>query len=164
MKSGIFQILRKLEGLMNICAGIALLLMMLVVVFDIVGRTFGLWFVLSSVEQATLYMMLLAFFGLARCFRDEGNIVVDIATQSLTPRTVRRIDAFWALVAAIVLLPLGYAAIMDGITLHNFGRRSEVLQISPLVHHAIAGFGLSVAALISLVECLKLVMRQDDAA
>ncbi len=152
-----------LERIMTAIAGIALLLMVLVVVYDIVGRSFGLWHVLSSVEQTTLYMMLLGFFGLARCFRDQGNIVVDVATQSMSPRTVRRIDAFWAVLAAAILLPLGYSSIADGLVLHGYGQRSEVLGISPLVHHAIAGFGLGVAALVSLLTGLRLAFARQQA-
>lgn len=155
-----------IERIMIAIAGIALLLMVVVVVYDIAGRSLGLWHVLSSVEQTTLYMMLLGFFGLARCFRDQGNIVVDLATQSMSPGMVRRIDAFWALLAAAIMLPLGYASITDGMVLHAYGQRSEVLGISPLVHHAIAGFGLCAAALVSLVSGLKLAFarsREDPA-
>ena len=98
------------ERIVTAIAGIALLLMMLMVVYDIVGRSLGLWHVLSSVEQTTLYMMLLGFFGLVRCFRHSGNIVVDVATHGLSAGMVRRIDAFWAVLAALILLPLGYPA------------------------------------------------------
>ena len=154
-----------LERIMTAIAGIALLLMVLVVVYDIVGRSFGLWHVLSSVEQTTLYMMLLGFFGLARCFRDQGNIVVDVATQGMSAHTVRRIDAFWAVLAAAILMPLGYSSLADGLVLHGYGQRSEVLGISPLVHHAIAGFGLCVAALVSLLAGLRAAFaRQHDNA
>jgi|GEM_PF-3597363 TRAP-type C4-dicarboxylate transport system permease small subunit len=162
MKQFLVTILHQTARLLNLLAGIALLLMMLVVVYDILGRTFGWWFVLSTVGQTTLYMMILGFLGLASCFRDEGNIVVDIATQHLSAKSVRRIDAFWALIAAIVLLPLGYMALKDGFTLHGFGRRSEVLHISPLVHHSIAAFGLAIAALISMAECVKLIWFKEE--
>jgi TRAP-type C4-dicarboxylate transport system permease small subunit len=156
------------ERVVTAIAGVALVLMMLVVVYDIVGRSFGLWYVLSTVEQTTLYMMLLGFFGLVRCFRDGGNIVVDVATHSLPADLVRRIDAFWAVLAALILLPLGYASLKDGLVLHGYGQRSEVLGISPLVHYAIAAFGLSAAALVSLFTGLKLAFsrapagQQDD--
>ena len=151
------------ERIVTAIAGIALLLMMLMVVYDIVGRSLGLWHVLSSVEQTTLYMMLLGFFGLVRCFRDSGNIVVDVATHGLPAGVVRRIDAFWAVLAALILLPLGYASLKDGLALHGYGQRSEVLGISPLVHHAIAAFGLAAAALVSLFTGLKLALTRTPA-
>jgi TRAP-type C4-dicarboxylate transport system permease small subunit len=153
-----------IELIMTLIAGIALLLMMLVVVYDITGRSLGLWNVLSTVEQTTLYMMLLGFFGLVLCFRDQGNIVVDIATQSLPERRVRRIDAFWAVVAAAILLPLGYVSFADGLVLHGYGQRSEVLGISPLVHYSIAGFGLIATALVSFVTGLRLLLSPSSGA
>jgi TRAP-type C4-dicarboxylate transport system permease small subunit len=139
-----------LETLMTAIAGTALILMMMVVVVDIAGRSLGLWHILSTVEQTTLYMMLLGFLGLARCFRTEGNIVVDVATQGLSEAAVRRIDAVWSVITAVVLIPLAVMSVRDGITLHGYGQRSEVLGISPLVHHAIAGFGLVIAAIVAL--------------
>lgn len=144
------------ERVITTVAGIALVMMMAIVVYDIAGRSFGLWHILSSVEQTTLYMMLLGFLGLVRCFRDSGNIVVDVATHNLSASSLRRIDAFWAVVAAFVLLPLGYASLKDGFVLHGYGQRSEVLGISPLFHHAIAGFGLAAAALVSLFTGFRL--------
>jgi TRAP-type C4-dicarboxylate transport system permease small subunit len=133
-----------------------------VVVVDIVGRSFGLWHILSTVEQTTLYMMLLGFFGLAHCFRTEGNIVVDVATQGLSRAAVRRIDAAWSIVTAIVLIPLAVMSVRDGLTLHGYGQRSEVLGISPLVHHAIAGVGLAVAALVALGMGVRGVLRRAN--
>jgi TRAP-type C4-dicarboxylate transport system permease small subunit len=144
-------------------AGVALVLMVLVVVFDILGRSLGLWHVLSSVEQTTLYMMLLGFFGLVRCFADSGNIVVDVATHSLPKGIVRRIDAFWSVLATLVLLPLGYTSLKDGLVLHGYGQRSEVLGISPLVYHAIAAFGLAAAALVSLYVGIRLAFAREIA-
>jgi TRAP-type C4-dicarboxylate transport system permease small subunit len=64
----------------------AVVLMMLMVVYDITGRSLGLWHVLSTVEQTTLYMMLLGFFGLGALLSRQGNIVVDVATHSLPAR------------------------------------------------------------------------------
>lgn len=155
MLSKSFHLFTKLESLLSTVAGAALLMMMLVVVYDIVGRTFGIWNLLSAVEQTTLYMMLLGFFGLSQCYRDGEHIVVDLATSGLSKRTVNRIDAFWAILTAILLLPLGYLVVVDGLGLHAYGRRSEILGISPLVHHAIGGLGLGMAALVALMIGLQ---------
>jgi hypothetical protein len=51
-----------------------------------------------------------------------------------------------------------FPSLKDGLVLHGYGQRSEVLGISPLVHHAIAGFGLSAAALVSFVTGLRLLL------
>ena len=145
----------RLEQLLLALAGASLLMMVLIVVVDIFGRSLGLWNLLSTIEQTTLYMMILGFFGLSRCFRDEGNIVVDLATNGLSKRAVTRIDALWGIVTALVLLPLAYLVVGDGIALDAYGRRSEIMGISPLVHHAIAGLGFAMAAIVALLIALR---------
>lgn len=147
-----------IDRVLTAIAGVALVLMMMIVVVDIVGRSFGFWHILSTPEQITVYMMLLGFFGLVRCFRAEGNIVVDVATQNLSETSMRRIDGFWSILTAMVLLPLAVLSIKDGLTLHGYGQRSEVLGISPLVHHTIAGTGLALTALASLIVGFRLMM------
>lgn len=144
-----------LERLLTFVAGTALICMMAVVAIDIIGRTIGLWNVLSTVEQTKLYMMLLGFLGLSLCFRNQENIVVDVATQHLSDRQKSFIDAFWSLISAAVLGALAYYVFENGLALHGSGQRSEVLGISPLVHYAIAGFGLAAAAIVSLFTLIR---------
>lgn len=45
--------------------------------------------------------------------------------------------------------------VVDGLGLHAYGRRSEILGISPLVHHVIAGLGLTLAGLVALAIGLR---------
>jgi TRAP-type C4-dicarboxylate transport system permease small subunit len=154
--------LLKIERLFVAIAGLALVMMVLIVVYDIIGRTVGGWNLLSAIEQTTLYMMLLGFLGLSRCFRDEGHIVVDLVTSGLSKSTICKIDAIWAIVTALVLFPLGYLVIKDGIVLDAYGRRSEILGISPLVHHAIAGVGFGMAGLVALLIGLRNLLIPSD--
>ena len=160
----LLDIFRLAERALTLIAGCALVLMMLVVVADVIGRSLNLWHILSTVEQIRLYMMLLGFLGLALCFRNQANIVVDVATHHLREIVTRRIDAFWAFCTAVILLPLGYSVFRDGVSLHDYGQRSEVLGISPLVYHAIAGFGFAVAAILSIVTAIQLLAKSDEAA
>ena len=166
MINALRRLVAQIETAMNVFAGGALILMMLVVVADIVGRNLGLCHILSTVEQIQLYMMFLGFFGLALCFRNEGNIVVDVATQNLPDRLVGQIDALWGLCTAIVLVPLGVMVIQDGTILHGYGQRSEILGLSPLVHYTIAGIGLMFAGLLTFlmaVQTLRSKEKADDA-
>jgi len=73
------RILDWIDRILTTIAGVALVMMMLAVVVEIAGRSLGLFHILSTPEQITLYMMFLGFFGLVRTFRTDGNIVVDVA-------------------------------------------------------------------------------------
>lgn len=152
------QIVDGIDRILTAIAGVALVMMMMVVVVEIAGRSLGVFHILSTPEQITLYMMFLGFFGLVRCFRAEGNIVVDLATQNLSERSIKRIDGFWTVLTAVIILPLAVLSFRDGLTLHAYGQRSEVLGISPLVHHTIAAIGLSLTALICVVVGIRLML------
>ena len=152
------QILDWIDRFLTAIAGVALVMMMMVVVVEIAGRSLGIFHILSTPEQITLYMMFLGFFGLVRCFRAEGNIVVDVATQNLSERSIKRIDGFWTILTAVIILPLPVLSFRDGLTLHGYGQRSEVLGISPLVHHTTAAIGLSLTALVCVIVGIRLML------
>lgn len=152
------QMLDWIDRILTAIAGLALVMMMMVVVVEIAGRNLGIFHILSTPEQITFYMMFLGFFGLVRCFRAEGNIVVDLATQNLSERSIKRIDGFWTLLTAAIILPLAVLSFRDGLTLHGYGQRSEVLGISPLVHHTIAAIGLSLTAPVCVIVGVRLML------
>jgi TRAP-type C4-dicarboxylate transport system permease small subunit len=140
----------RLDFVFAVIAGIALLYMMSLTVLDIVGRSLGLLVIGSGVEQTELLMVVLGFLGLARCLRVEGNIVVDVATSHLPQSVNARIDAFWLVVTALVLALWAYLVLNSGISLDRSGRRSELLELSPLVGHVVAVVGMIVAIVVAL--------------
>jgi TRAP-type C4-dicarboxylate transport system permease small subunit len=156
------RILDWIDRILTTIAGVALVMMMLAVVVEIAGRSLGLFHILSTPEQITLYMMFLGFFGLVRTFRTDGNIVVDVATQNLPESSIKRIDGFWTILTAIIILPLAVLSFRDGLTLHGYGQRSEVLGISPLVHHTTAAIGLSLTALVCVIVGVRLILGKRE--
>ena len=156
------RILDWIDRILTTIAGVALVMMMLAVVVEIAGRSLGLFHILSTPEQITLYMMFLGFFGLVRTFRTDGNIVVDVATQNLPESSIKRIYGFWTILTAIIILPLAVLSFRDGLTLHGYGQRSEVLGISPLVHHTTAAIGLSLTALVCVIVGVRLILGKRE--
>lgn len=128
-------------------AGAALAYMMTMTVVDIIGRTLGPFTISSSVEQTELAMLALAFLGMARCLRVDGNITIDVLSQHFSRRVNCWIDTFWLAVTALLLGFLAWAVLRSGLALDAGGRRSELLGLSPLAGHAIAAAGLAAAAL-----------------
>jgi TRAP-type C4-dicarboxylate transport system permease small subunit len=140
----------RIDFIFAVIAGVALLYMMSLTVFDIIGRSLGILTVGSGVEQTELMMVILGFLGLARCLKVEGNIVVDVATSHLPPSVNSRIDAFWLVVTALVLALWAYLVLNSGISLDRSGQRSELLGLSPLVGHIVAVVGMVVAIVVAL--------------
>ncbi|MBI1201331.1 MAG: TRAP transporter small permease subunit [Rhodopseudomonas sp.] len=145
-------------------AGAALLYMMMLTVTDIVGRSFGLFTINSGIEQSELLMVVVCFFGLARCVQLEGHIVVDVATGHLPDRVNRLIDAFWHLVMAAVVALLGYLVMSNGIALDRTGSATELLHLTPLIGHSIAAIGLGVTMVLALSLALDGIRRGGRAA
>jgi TRAP-type C4-dicarboxylate transport system permease small subunit len=140
----------RIDFIFAVIAGVALLYMMSLTVFDIIGRSLGILTVGSGVEQTELMMVILGFLGLARCLKVEGNIVVDVATSHLPPSVNSRIDALWLVVTALVLALWAYLVLNSGISLDRSGQRSELLGLSPLVGHIVAVVGMVVAIVVAL--------------
>jgi TRAP-type C4-dicarboxylate transport system permease small subunit len=140
----------RIDFIFAVIAGVALLYMMSLTVFDIIGRSLGILTVGSGVEQTELMMVILGFLGLARCLKVEGNIVVDVATSHLPPSVNSRIDAFWLVVTVLVLALWAYLVLNSGISLDRSGQRSELLGLSPLVGHIVAVVGMVVAIVVAL--------------
>jgi TRAP-type C4-dicarboxylate transport system permease small subunit len=140
----------RIDFIFAVIAGVALLYMMSLTVFDIIGRSLGILTVGSGVEQTELMMVILGFLGLARCLRVEGNIVVDVATSHLPASINARIDAFWLVVTVLVLALWAYLVLNSGISLDRSGQRSELLGLSPLIGHIVAVVGMVVAIVVAL--------------
>jgi TRAP-type C4-dicarboxylate transport system permease small subunit len=159
MKVALTSVLSRLAYALALIAGLALLYMMMLTVLDIFGRSFGLFTIDSGVEQSELLMVVVCFFGLARCVQFEGHIVVDVATGHLPDRVNRLIDAFWLLVMAATVALLGYLVYGNGIALDRSGRTTEILGISPLIGHTIAAVGMGVTMLLALNLAAGIVRR-----
>jgi TRAP-type C4-dicarboxylate transport system permease small subunit len=156
--------LSKLDYAFAVIAGIALLYMMSLTVLDIVGRSLGLFTIVAGVEQTELMMVTLGFFGLARCLRVEGNIVVDVATSHLPKAVNARIDAVWLVVTALVLALLAWLVWNSGVSADRSGQRSELLGLSPLVSHTIAVVGMIAAIIVGLMTAAKTFVRGGQPA
>lgn len=156
--------LDRLTFSLAVIAGLALLYMMSLTVLDIVGRSLRLFTIESGVEQSELLMVVVAFFGLARCIQYEGNIVVDVATSHLSKRMNRLIDAFWHLAMAAVLAVLGDLVLRNGIALDGMGQRTELLGLSPALGHTVAAIGMFVAMLGATATAIGIIRNGGGAA
>ena len=152
---------RAIDG-MSVIAALALYVMMSVTVVDIVGRSVGLVNIQGVLELSRVVVLLIGFFGLARCFASDGHIVVDLFTQKASPRFNRTVDAFWVVASAIFLGIVLYYVLLSGIELDETGERSENLGWSPLVFHLVAVFGGAIGCVTALwVGVRALIGRKD---
>jgi TRAP-type C4-dicarboxylate transport system permease small subunit len=114
-------------------AGFALILMMLVTVLDIAGRSLGFGSIEWVIEASSLSVLIIVFFGLASCTASGGHILIDLFTRQNKPITNHLIDGFWMLVMAAILALISWFSLDDAMITHATGERTEVLHLSPLV-------------------------------
>jgi TRAP-type C4-dicarboxylate transport system permease small subunit len=155
------RFLSRLDRVLAVIAGAALVYMMSMTVLDIIGRTLGIFTIHSGVEQTELMMVAIGFLGLALCLRVGGNIVVDVATQHLPVRINRLIDRFWLLTTAVTLAVLAWLVLRNGFELHASGQRTELLGISPLLSHLVAAAGMAVAVIVAVFTAFGAPLQQS---
>jgi TRAP-type C4-dicarboxylate transport system permease small subunit len=131
-------------------AGVILVGMMLLTVFDILGRSAGFGSIGSVIELSGLSVLVIVCFGLAGCTAAGSHNVIDLFTRGNAERTNRIIDAFWLLVMAAIVGLIAWFSMREAIMAHNVGERSEVLHWSPLVSATPAVAGLTLAVIVAL--------------
>ncbi len=124
--------LTRLGGLLRDIAGIVLVGMMGMTVYDIVARSLGFGSIEAVVELTTLGVVIVASFGLAIVTIQAGHILIDLFTRNNKPETNQFIDSVWLVVMGIFLLVIAYLAIIEGFTLHTENTTTEVLEWSLL--------------------------------
>lgn len=118
--------LRKVaDGLIGLSATIgalALVVEIIVILVDVIGRAFG-YPLYGSQDLITMVMVLLVFGGMALCDRQGGHISVDLLERKF-PRSLNRvIDITAALLGAVIF---GFIAW----SVHDAAKLSQMLNIT----------------------------------
>ena len=143
--------LRHIAGFMTYLAGTSMVLMMLLTVVDVLGRALIPGFYLIGViELSVISVILLGFFGLPRSFAAGEHISVDLVTFAAPKKLQDTLDALWLLLSGLVAGFFAFFVLKSGIELSRTGQVTEMLHISPLVHHSAGAAGLAVTVIVCL--------------
>lgn len=112
----------RLIGLSAIVGSLGLLFEVLVILVDVIGRAFGQP-LLGSQDLVTMTMVIVVFGGMARCGHQGGHIAVDLLERYFPRRLNRSIDAFAALLGAVIFLAIAWAV-------YDSARISVMLDLS----------------------------------
>ena len=106
------NMLRKLaDRLISLSAFIGsagLIIEMLVILVDVIGRAFG-FPLFGSQDLITMTMILIVFGAMALCDRQGGHIAVDLLERKFPAKLNRMIDAVSALMGAVIFVMLALA-------------------------------------------------------
>ena len=126
--AGQFKILRFVSKLLNIIAGIAVTVMMLLTVADVLLRAGG-HPIIGTYEIVALLLALVIGFGIPQVSLDRGHVYMDFLLEKLSKRGKKVMHTFTRLFCIIFFLPLGYNLFNVGARFHASGEVSATIKI-----------------------------------
>jgi len=126
--AGQFKILRFVSKLLNIIAGIAVTVMMLLTVADVLLRAGG-HPIIGTYEIVALLLALVIGFGIPQVSLDRGHVYMDFLLEKLSKRGKKVMNTITRLFCIILFLPLGYNLFNVGARFHASGEVSATIKI-----------------------------------
>ena len=146
---GQFKTLRFVSKLLNIIAGIAVTVMMLLTVADVLLRAGG-HPIIGTYEIVSLLLALVIGFGIPQVSLDRGNVYMDLLLEKLSKRGRKVMNTSTRVLCLILFVPLGYNLFNVGARFHASGEVSATIKIP---FYPIA-YGVAVCC---LLECCVLI-------
>lgn len=153
----------RLIGLSAAIGALGLVIEVLVILVDVIGRAFGRP-LYGSQDLITMTMVILVFGAMALCDRSGGHIAVDLFERYYPPAMNRLIDIVAALVGAVIFLALAWAIADVALLNQRFGISSltNLLRL-PIdwFRWALVGFAV-LTALGMLFRAVELIFSGRD--
>lgn len=139
---------------LNIISGIALVLMMGLVFFNVVLR--AVWKpILGTYEFTGFLASITITFALAHCASEKGHIAITIFADQLPPRVQAILDSLVAILGTALYAVISWQCVKYAINLYEIGEVSPATA-TPFYPFIIAvAFGLLMFALILLNDVIK---------
>jgi len=126
--AGQFKTLRFVSKLLNIIAGIAVTVMMLLTVADVLLRAGG-HPIIGTYEIVSLLLALVIGFGIPQVSLDRGNVYMDLLLEKLSKRGRKVMNTATRVLCLILFAPLGYNLFNVGARFHASGEVSATIKI-----------------------------------
>jgi TRAP-type C4-dicarboxylate transport system permease small subunit len=145
MMVGPFNILRIISKLLNIIAGIAVTVMMLLTVADVLLRAGG-YPIIGAYEIVTLLLALVIGFGIPQVSLDRGHVYMEFLLEKFTKRGKDMMNVFTRILCLTLFAFIGYNLFNVGA---GFRASGEVTATIQLPFYPVA-YGVGVCC---LLEC-----------
>ncbi len=145
-------ILRRLAVLFAIVGGLAACAVALMTIVSVAGR--------AALSQPIPGDVELTQFGTALCIAlclpwaqlHGSNIIVDFFTQRARERTLRMLDAFGALLLALMVGVLAWRTAAGALAVHDAFETTMILGLPMWISYVVLAPGLALTAVIALVQ------------
>lgn len=167
MKS-VFSWIDKVTAALGILSGSTVLIVMLVVCADVVGRSLFNTPLDGATEASELLLACLIFFGLAAAQKNRQHYMVELLVARLQPPARRFLDAFTLLLSAGVTALLCWYSSRQALVsfeMDEVGFGTVAFPIWPARIVVALGLGLfSIQYLVQFLSACGLVREADEAA
>jgi len=143
--AGPFNILQIISKILNIIAGIAITVMMLLTVADVLLRAGG-YPIIGTYEIVTLLLALVVGFGIPQVSLDRGHVFMEFLLQKFTKRGKDMMNVFTRILCLILFACIGVNLFSVGA---GFRASGEVTATIQLPFYPVA-YGVGVCC---LLEC-----------
>lgn len=156
------QFLKVLARILSDIAGVVLVGMMLITVYDIFARSLGFGSFEPVVELTTMGVVVVASFGIAITTIRGGHVIIDLFTRNNKLSTNRYLDAFWLVFMGLMLALMAGLSLQEGVLLHGYGTVTEILNWSVLAYYAPPVLGWAVAALVAFWIAARVFFQRSN--
>lgn len=127
---------------MHVIAGVALVVMMLVVVSDVLLRAVFNTPVKGAYDVVSISLLAMTMFGIAPVVARRSEILIDLIDAVLPPRGLRVLSLLAAAIGVVLFAFFGWAMIQPAMDAWQWGERSLELGIPKWPLWALAFAGL----------------------
>lgn len=150
---------RVADGLINLSAmigSLGLIIEVVVILADVVGRAFGTPLV-GAQDISQMAMVILVFGGMALCDKVGGHIAVDVFERAFPETLNRWIDVFAALLGAVIFAGLAY-------TVYESAKLSMMLNLATNVIYLPKVYFQWALSVFAIVTSLGMLLRAVELA
>lgn len=141
---------------------IGLIVEVLIILIDVVGRFFG-YPLTGAQDVSQMVMVIVVFGGMALCDRLGGHIAVDIFENAFSVRFNKWLNVFSALIGAVIFAAMAW-------TIYESSKLSQMLNLATNIiqlpkayfQWALVGFA-GITAIAMLVRAVELTLGSADA-
>lgn len=146
----------RLIGLSAAIGSIGLLVEVVIILVDVIGRVFGSP-LYGSQDLVTMTMVMLVFGGMALCDRRGGHIAVDIFERHFSGRLNKMIDILSALLGAVIFIMIAW-------TIYESSVLSQMLNLSTNLLRLPKSWFQWALCVLALLTALGMLLRAAELA
>lgn len=138
-----------------ILGGIVLVGMSAITVVSVAGRYLFSSPIVGDTEITQMFTAVAVALSLPYCHIRYGNVLVDVFTSNLNPRTIIKLDFIGSLLLSVLLAIMAVQAYKGGLDAMQYGNETMMLRMKEWWFYLTIAFGCGLTSIAGVVVCLR---------